>query len=243
MPDSPAPSPSPNPSPSLSPGSGTPPSRENAAHLREITKAEQIAYVAKKAEYAAAMTAREITTARLDAQFVLCGQARTLATSAVNNTVGKEGTTLSEAQSKTALIARLKEIQKAAKQKFRSTNRNRLQSYFVGERFSQNRARLEQDAATLIANATADALPGITPAKLTAAQQALQAYKDSNVTQTTAQGDASGSRVDLATLVRQIKDERIAVQLAADAEWPHTTPANIPIRVEFQLPTRSAFNV
>lgn len=66
MPDSPSPdptpSPSPNPtSPSPSPGSGTPPSRENAAILREISKAEQIAYVGKKAEYGPALAAREIT--------------------------------------------------------------------------------------------------------------------------------------------------------------------------------------
>ncbi len=26
------------------------------------------------------------------------------------------------------------------------------------------------------------------------------------------------------------------IQFAADAEWPHTDPANVGIRVEFQLP-------
>jgi hypothetical protein len=45
----------------------------------------------------------------------------------------------------------------------------------------------------------------------------------------------------LANLRQQITDARIAIQLAADAEWPHTNRDNLAIRREFQLPTRSKF--
>lgn len=54
--------------------------------------------------------------------------------------------------------------------------------------------------------------------------------------QTTTQVDPTGSRLSLNDLMKQVTDTRIATQLAADAEWPHTTPANAGIRAEFQLP-------
>ncbi len=48
--------------------------------------------------------------------------------------------------------------------------------------------------------------------------------------------DATDSRSDLKTMVREITNVRIAIQLAADAEWPHGDPANAAERREFQLP-------
>jgi hypothetical protein len=44
-------------------------------------------------------------------------------------------------------------------------------------------------------------------------------------------------------LVKAIMDERIAVQYAADAEWPYTNKANAGIRREFFLPPDRPFNV
>ena len=81
----------------------------------------------------------------------------------------------------------------------------------MGTRFEQNRAQLEQDAFTILTNAATDTLPGITPAKISAGHLAIKAYKDSNVTQTTAQGDASDQRTDLSTLLRGINAERISL--------------------------------
>jgi hypothetical protein len=40
----------------------------------------------------------------------------------------------------------------------------------------------------------------------------------------------------LEAAVSGIMAERREIQFAADAEWPHTDPANAGIRVEFQLP-------
>jgi hypothetical protein len=40
-----------------------------------------------------------------------------------------------------------------------------------------------------------------------------------------------------------ITDKRIAVQYAADAEWPYTDKANTGIRREFFLPSDRPFNV
>ncbi len=100
------------------------------------------------------------------------------------------------------------------------------------------RAITKAEQLSYIAQKAEFGLPGITPGR-----QVIQTYKNSNVAQTSTQGDAAGMRVDLTSVLRVINDERISLQLAADAEWPHTNPLNIPIRREFLLPTRSGFNV
>ena len=39
-------------------------------------------------------------------------------------------------------------------------------------------------------------------------------------------------------MLKSIDDRRVAIQLAADAEWPHTESEHAPIRKEFALATR-----
>ena len=62
-------------------------------------------------------------------------------------------------------------------------------------------------------------------------------------TQTGSQSDATTARTALEAMVKAITDKRIAVQYAADAEWPYTNKANAGIRREFFLPTDRPFNV
>jgi succinyl-CoA synthetase alpha subunit len=100
----------------------------------------------------------------------------------------------------------------------------------------ENRARLVQLAGQILAKAGTAALPGITPLKLGQAATTLEQYKTIETAQSDAQSDATDSRSDLKTLVREITNVRIAIQLAADAEWPHGNPANAAERREFQLP-------
>jgi hypothetical protein len=57
-----------------------------------------------------------------------------------------------------------------------------------------------------------------------------------NSTQTGSQSDATTARTALDGMVKAIMDKRIAVQYAADAEWPYTNKANAGIRREFFLP-------
>jgi hypothetical protein len=58
-----------------------------------------------------------------------------------------------------------------------------------------------------------------------------------------AQSDATTARTGLDVMVKAIMDKRIAVQYAADAEWPHPNKANAGIRREFFLPPDRPFNV
>jgi hypothetical protein len=43
------------------------------------------------------------------------------------------------------------------------------------------------------------------------------------------------------SLVEEATERRMWLQFSANAEWPHTAPANTPIRREFQLPANRAF--
>jgi hypothetical protein len=224
-------------------GGGRPrrnPALPNQAILDELLKAESIALKAQKLDYAPLLIEREITAAFLADIFAKIVQARAQSALATDKTTDKFGQTDLDRTSKAALMKCLKEMQKAAKQKFRTVPA-RLQDYYIGERIEQNRARLEQLGEQIIAKAAADALPGIKPAKITAANEALAAYKAAEGGQSAAQSQASGTRGSLSNLMKEITNARITIQLAADAEWPHENAANAGVRQEFQLPTDRAF--
>jgi hypothetical protein len=55
---------------------------------------------------------------------------------------------------------------------------------------------------------------------------ALDLYKATQTTQSGAIGAAPGTRQGRDALVKQATNGRIWLQFAADAEWPHTDPAN-----------------
>ncbi len=213
----------------------------NQRILDELLKSEQICLKAQRPEYSGPLAAREISAQIVSDTLVAIQAARAKSAQATQATTGKEGVTGTEQELKKALVAKISEIQTAANQKFGRSQRNRLQDYYIGTRIDQNRARLEQLSSQIIAKAAADALPGITPAKLTAANDARTAYTQVEQSQSGAQSGATGGRATLKTLVKAITDTRIAIQLAAEAEWPHDNPANAAVRTEFKLPAKSKF--
>lgn len=222
-------------------GGGRPrnPALPNQAVLDELLKAEDICHKAEKTGYAPKLAEREITTALISATLVKIQQARVKSALATDRTTDRFGKTDAEAAAKKTLLAFLTEMQKAAKQKFR-TEPGRLADYYIGERIDQNRARLEQLGEQMIAKAAADALPGIKLEKITAANAALATYKAADDEQGDSQSEATGARGGLKVLMAEITDTRIRIQLAADAEWPHQNPENAGIRREFQLPPNRA---
>ena len=44
-----------------------------------------------------------------------------------------------------------------------------------------------------------------------------------------------------ASPMKMVTDSRVGTQFAAQAEWPHTDPANAAIRVKFGLPPKRKF--
>ena len=169
-----------------------------------------------------------------------------MASQAAQGTTGKQGVTANESVLQDDLINKIQEVQKRARQKYAATDPSQLPGYAIGQPFYSSRSVLEQTGANLLRKLNgdpaavppvpADVLPGITPAKIAALQTALADYQDVQGDQTGAQSSATTARRQLEAAVSGIMAERREIQFAADAEWPHTDPANAGIRVEFQLP-------
>ncbi len=81
-------------------------------------------------------------------------------------------------------------------------------------------------------------MPGFTEAKIKALGNLRQAWLDTKNAQSTSIAVAQTARGTEG--IKQIEDRRVAIQLAADAEWSHAEEANAGIRGEFGLsPKRS----
>lgn len=81
-----------------------------------------------------------------------------------------------------------------------------------------------------------ETLKGVTAADLAELESAHDAYIDKDSAQTTTSNEAGTLRQQVETLYDQVRDQRIDLQLAADQAWPHTNPANAPIRRAFSIP-------
>lgn len=215
----------------------------NQAQIKSLTKAEQICTCALKAAYAAALTAREITEAFVTNLQGDINDAREASTLAVQNTTSKQTATGTESTAQENLRKALQEVQTAAKQKYARTDRTQLLDYYVGTRIDANRAQLEQISQAIITKLGSDTLPGITSAKVTNLVTLRQDYIEANATQGSAQSSATLTRTQLEAAVQSITNRRVTIQLAAEAEWPHTDAANVAVRKEFALPADKPFNV
>ena len=229
---------------------GTTPSLLNEAQLASLTKSEEICRIALKADYLLALVTLEdgeepgeddVSEAAITAVLTLCESARGKGSAAVSATGRKQQSTAEEEMAERALVALVRECQARARQKHFSKNPDALAEYGIGLKISSSRAQLEGWGQTIYDKTATDKLPKVTDTKRAALKAALQTYKDTQTGQTGAIGEASGTRIDRNSLVEQATERRMWLQFAADAEWPHTDPANTPIRREFQLPATRAF--
>jgi hypothetical protein len=222
----------------------------NAAQLASLTKTEEVCRTALKADYLLALITLEegeepgeddVSEDAITAVLTLCESARGKGSAAVSATGRKEQSTAEEEMAEKALVALVREFQARARQKHFSKNPDVLAEYGIGLKIYNSRALLEGWAQTIYDKTATDKLPKITETKRAALKAALQTYKDTQTGQTGAIGEASGTRIDRNSLVEEATERRMWLQFAADAEWPHTDPANTPIRREFQLPANRAF--
>ena len=234
MPDpTPTPTPPPTPTPKTTPKRGL----VNQALLDELTSAEASLAAAKPAARAAMLAVGGIDVGKITALTAAIAAARTQAAQAAQGTTGKQGVTAEESGLLDDLVNKIQEVQKRARQKYDGTEPVKLKDYAVGQQFYNSRSLLEQTATNILSKLASDTLPGITPAKIAALQTALTDYQGVQGDQTGAQSDATTARKQLETAVADIITKRREIQFAADAEWPHTDPANAGIRGEFQIPT------
>jgi len=162
--------------------------------------------------------------------------AREQATAALVSTTLRQNASAAEADAADALLAGMREIQKAAKQKYARTNRISLRDYLIGKKLNGNRPNLMQTSQTLLDKAAEETLPGITPAKVKALRTTRQRWVDAHTAQTENRAAAITQRTELGSQLKSIEDRKMAIQLAADAEWPHTDEANAGIRSQFAIP-------
>lgn len=207
----------------------------NQAHARELNKAEAVAQAATNADRVAALASRDIDDEYVTAMVAEIGNAREKAGEALNNTTAQRAATAAQANAEAALVAGLQEAQKAAKQKYARSNRIALADYFVGQKLNGSKPNLAQTSQTMVDKLATDKLPGFTTAKVKALAALRTAWVDATETQAGAQSAALSARAELKTLLKSVTDRRVTVQLAADAEWPHTEAEYGGVRKEFAL--------
>ncbi len=213
----------------------------NQNWLAALAAADRVVTAAQKPAYASALATGGIDAAKVTALANAIEAVRQLITKAMQGTAGKELVTADETDLKNELIEQIQGVQKRARQKYDATNPGKLTEYGLKTKYTASRQLLEQTATNILAKLTgdkdtaADTLPGITTEKIAALQQALKDYMGVQGEQTGAQGKATTARKQVEAALADILAKRREIQFAADAEWPHTNPANAGIRVEFQL--------
>ncbi len=222
----------------------------NQAQVNDIQVAADISDAALDADHTATLAGREITAEYITglASLIAAARAKMAATGQANS--GQQPATLNAGEAERALIARLRDIQAAAKQKHQmlaedgdpATNFS-TDGYLIGTRLNPNRAILLQNADTLQAKAAADSLPGYkTPEALAQIAADIAAYKTATASQSEKDEDAEKDRIQRDALVKKINARRTAIQHAADALWPYTEEDNRPTRKRFKLQLDRPFN-
>jgi len=215
----------------------------NQAQARELTKAETVATAASKADRTAALANRDIDEQFVTAMFTEVGQAREKAAEAILNTTAQREATATQAKAEKSLLTGLKEVQKAAKQKYTRTNRIALAAYFVGKKLNGSKPNLAQSSQTIIEKAGLDSLPGFTPAKVKALGGLRKNWVATTDAHLAAESATLQARAELKVLLKSVKDKCVAVQLAADAEWPPANEEHHGVRKEFVLAANHSLQV
>ncbi len=215
----------------------------NQAQAKELNKAEAVAQAATNADRASALASRDIDDKYVTAMVTEIGNAREKAGEALINTTAQREATAAQSDAEQSLVAGLQEAQKAAKQKYARSNRIALSDYFVGKKLNGSKPNLAQTSQTILDKLATDKLPGFTTAKVKALDALRTAWVDSTETQAGAQSAALSARAELRTLLKSVSDRRVAVQFAADAEWPHTEEEHGGVRKEFALAAKRPANV
>lgn len=208
----------------------------NQEHMRKLDKTDSIVTATQEENRADALAAREITADLVTEVVENIAAARAKAGEIVQHRADTRVATEAEAIAAEKLIGGLQEVQKAAKQKYAKTNRPALIAYFVGKPLNGSRANLSQTSQSIVDKAGADTLPGYTLAKSKALIALRKTWVAANKQQTDSATAAKTALADFKVLLKSIETKRAEIQLAADAEWPHTDEANAAIRREFRLP-------
>lgn len=210
--------------------------------LAEFDTAERVARAAKDPAFAPNLATRDVTAATADALHALIATARTLSSEAVQVSTDSQTATRTESAERTEVLVRIAEVQAAARQKYALTAPERLAQFGIGARLrSLGFVKLVGVVESILSTLATEALPGITPARVQALQDAIAAYRTADATQTTRRSTASTLRSQRDATLKQIKAARQTIQFAADGAWPYTDPTSAAARAAFLLPASKPF--
>lgn len=214
----------------------------NYAQVQSLDVAAQIAVAARKLEYRATLLARGITDETLDELDEAIREGRKEQAIAVENDTGQRVSTQEEKTARKELLAILREVQTAARQKFTRTEPAALKDYYIGENLpNMSRATLLQVTEGILQRLTTQGLPGITPETIAALVQKRDTYVEANRNQLGFVAGAKARREAALSHLKTATDLRIEVQFAADAAYPFDDPRSAAVRTEFALPQNRRF--
>lgn len=203
--------------------------------LANIELGETVATAAADPDHAAALADEGVDAAAVTNLSTLNTAARDLAKQVVETKKLNLGTTKAEAKAHKTLLTALRGIQSRAKRKF-AKDKPRQAAYGIGKKnFGHNRTELDQDAAAILKLAATDALTGLTPAKLAAANTAYSGWKQTFADQNKVAEAQAKAITDLAAKAGEINDARRDIQHAVETVWPPTDKANAAPRRAFKL--------
>lgn len=208
-----------------------------------MSKAAAVVAAARNEERTTALANRDIDDQVVTAAFTTVSSAREKAAEVVLKNTAQREAAAAQAVAEKGLLKLLREVQTAAKQNYARTNRLVLADYYVGQKLNGNQPNLAQTSQTIIEKLAGDKLPGFTPSRVKAVETARTNWVDSTEAQSAAETAAADVRGEFKTLLKNVSDSRVAIQLAADAQWPHTEAEHRGVRKEFALPSNQPAKV
>lgn len=208
----------------------------NREQAGELNKTGLICLAAQKTAYATVLADHDISATYVTTLVTDVATARTRSMTAVQATGSKKSATNLQDVCARKLLRGLRVVQTAARQKYRYSDPAKLGDYYIGQRIDESRPVLDQTSQAILSKATADTLPGITPAYLATLDGFRTEWKACTASQSTEQSAATTQRAERNAMVDSIQQRRIELQFAADAAWPWSNPENAGVRGEFKLP-------
>lgn len=214
----------------------------NKEALDEFDTAERVARAAKDPKYTQVLADRDLPAGAAAALEALVTAARGFSAGAVKVSAEAEGSTRTESAERTALVAALRGVQAAARQKHAQSAPEKLKTFGIGTRLGTiGFARLTGIADAVLDTLTGDTLPGIKAAQQQELKDALAAYRSADANQGTAQSTATALRTQRDATLKEIKAARQTIQFAAEGAWPYSNSNNAAAREAFQLPLGKPF--
>jgi hypothetical protein len=141
------------------------------------------------------------------------------------------------------LVASLREIQKAARQKHLPDHPAKLEKYHIGEEIAQSKTTLESCARDIIGQANEERPPGINTEVILRVEGEKTECETAKAMPGQKQAEGEQLRQEVEQMLKSsIIPRRKKIQYAADGLWPHGKPENVQTRKDFNLPANRPYS-